>query len=171
MSYPDWLNSNPIVDEETSTKSYQTMNELAHEHNEDLHSLLPYDWFLNIIPSIYGCNTIHVNDKIGFSGYPDSFTHEDVTQSVMWGKIKDDQLFIIIKFDIDGELIMTTFFEKRPNVWIPCGKQTPFFNFDGCCQNDHFELIVNVITGRSIVPSDRQNVSAKYSGKTIKLWK
>jgi hypothetical protein len=170
MKYPDWLRLNPIVNPETSHKSYLMMDEVAKENILDFIDMTPYDWFVNIISTVYSSNMIDSSNCTDTTEYPDSFTHEEVIKSVMWGNTSTNNLFVIIKFDVGGELVMTTFYEKQPYVWIPSGKQMSLFQIDNNLSDNHLSLIVNVLTGRSIIPEKKHDINEKYQGKTIKLW-
>jgi len=168
-SFPEWMSSNPIVDPDVSHKCHQMINEVVKEKKIDLVEITPYDWFLTIINTVFGSNMLNIGDRIGPTGYPDFLTHDEVSKSVMWGYTTSSNIFVVIKFDIEGETVMTTFYERRASVWISCGQGGNLFCHDGALGDDQFEFLANILAGRSIVAEPKHHIQEKYMGKGFKF--
>ena len=170
-AFPSWMSSNPIVDADISHTSHQMIDEVAKEHKIPLADVPPFDWFIDIVSTVFSANLFNIGNRIGRTGYPDFLTHDEITKSVMWGNTRSGCVFVVIKFDVDGETVMNTFFERKVNVWISCGIDHDLMITEGGMNDTQFEFIANVITGRSIVLEDKHLGLPEFKGKTVKLLK
>lgn len=180
MSLPTWLSSNPIVDPEATRRSVQMVEELAKGHGISISEVPPFEWFLTILGTLYNDNTFDLGGRVGHTGYPDFITTDEIKDSVMLARDHNHRNVVTIKFDIDGELLMNTFFERRPLTWCSCGKYedlfiTPLEDYDPETGEGYpqYEFLVNILSGRSVVLEEKHRIMYRdlYMGKTVKLWK
>lgn len=170
IAFPSWMSSNPIVDVDISHKSHQMIDEVAKEHKIPLADVPPYNWFTDTVSTVFSANLFNIENRIGRTGYPDFLTHDEIAKSVMWGNTRSGCVFVVIKFDVDGKMVMNTFYERRPKEWISCGIDHNLMITEGGMNDTQFEFIANVITGRSIVLEDKHSGLPEFKGKTIKLF-
>jgi hypothetical protein len=168
---PKWLSAQLIVDVDIARNSQHMLNELANQSKIPIIYIDPYYAFMKIVSSVYGDNLIDLGE-IEISKYNENLSVDKITESVMYGSTTDNYQFIVIKFDIEGELVIITFFEKDIS-WIVCEHDVQsFITYPLCDFSDQLKNLTAIISGRSIVMKNNLYPEMqKYIGKTLKLWK
>ena len=69
---------------------------------------------------------LDIGDRQGDTDYIDFLTLDEVTEPVMKGIDKFSRKFIVVKFMVDEEKLMQTFFQRytEGSLWMGCGHST-----------------------------------------------
>ena len=121
----------------------------------------------------------NTKDRNGITDYIDYLLWSEVKHSIMTGCDMFYRNFIVIKFWIDGEKVMETFFERHTNYsqrntwgnygWQGCGHATPnlLIETTGGMKKKQFEFIEEIVkNGKAEVKDEIIPYKQSYIGKT-----
>jgi hypothetical protein len=92
---------------------------------------------------------LDIGDRQGDTDYIDFLTLNEVTEPVMKGTDKFSRKFIVVKFMINEEKLMQTFFQRYTNgsLWMACGHATRnLIDTQGGIKEEQEEFIRGLIT-------------------------
>ena len=116
---------------------------------------------------------LDIGNRHGVTDYIDFIRIDEVTHSVMKGIDKYCRKFIVIKFIVDGEHIMQTFFQRynTGKLWMGCGHFTrQLIDTTGGIKDNQIILITNIIiNGNAIILKDHIPVLTSNINKTVLL--
>tara|TARA_B100000768_G_C11231725_1_gene355354 strand:+ start:299 stop:826 length:528 start_codon:yes stop_codon:yes gene_type:complete len=122
----------------------------------------------------------NTKNRNGLTDYIDYLLWSEVTYPIMTGYDMYFRNFIVIKFWINGEKIMQTFFERHTNYyqrntwgkygWQGCGHATPNLLIEtiGGMTKEQFDFIEEIVkNGKGIIKEEIRPYKKSYIGKSI----
>lgn len=117
---------------------------------------------------------LDVGNRIGSTDYIDYIKLDEVTNSVMKGRDIFRRKFIVVKFKVDNECYLQTFFQRYTNgsMWMGCGHATiNLIDTCGGMDKDQVSFINNVINnGSSVMKHDFRPTFSLFNNKLITIF-
>jgi hypothetical protein len=109
----------------------------------------------------------------GYTQYIDFITWNEVKHSVMKGIDCCQRKFIVMKFKIDNQELMQTFFQRYTGGigWMGCGHATPnFIDTSGCLKQEQIDFLLEILNGnKKIITEDMRPCCEIFIGKEVEL--